>query len=399
MYKSEVCGVKTKETGKKTFIKSLKKNGKQYLGYGVALLIGLVGGGLIGLPLGELIAQSESLEELFPAMLVCFGGLYLGFFLQIALHEAGHLLAGLMSGYRFVSYRIMSFMWVKQEGRIRLRRYALAGTAGQCLMAPPDLVDGKIPVMLYNLGGSIMNLMAGLLFGALWYACRSLPYAAMFFQTVTLMGAITALSNGIPLRLGAVDNDGYNAFSLGKNPAALRAFWIQLKVNELQMQGMCLKDMPEEWFTLPDKADRKNTMVTATAVMAANRLLDEGRFEESDALMQRLESDGYNIVGVYRSLMACDRLYLELIGENRREAVEALYTPALKKFMKAMKAFPSVLRTRYALALIQDRDAIQAGKLCAAFDRMAAHSPEQGTIESERALMALADERAAARNQ
>ena len=70
----------------------------------------------------------------------------LTFFLNVALHEAGHLICGLRSGYRFVSYRLGSLMWMRENGRIVLKRFSLAGTGGQCLMAPPDLKDGKMPV-------------------------------------------------------------------------------------------------------------------------------------------------------------------------------------------------------------------------------------------------------------
>ena len=132
-----------------------------------------------------------------------FVGMYAAMMLQIAIHEAGHLVFGLASGYKFRSYRIFSLMWVHDGERIRLRRFSLAGTGGQCLMEPPDLVNGEIPVVLYNLGGSLMNILAGLLFLLL-----SLPgsgFLSAFFQIAALIGFVFALMNGIPLRMGSVD--------------------------------------------------------------------------------------------------------------------------------------------------------------------------------------------------
>ena len=35
-----------------------------------------------------------------------------------------------------------------------------------------------------------------------------------------ITGLIIAMANGIPMRLGTVDNDGYNAFSIRKNNAS-----------------------------------------------------------------------------------------------------------------------------------------------------------------------------------
>ena len=68
---------------------------------------------------------------------------------QITLHEGGHLVCGLLSGYRFCSFRVGSLMWMRTEdGHLRLRRLRLAGTGGQCLRAPPDMVGGRLPVTL-----------------------------------------------------------------------------------------------------------------------------------------------------------------------------------------------------------------------------------------------------------
>ena len=41
---------------------------------------------------------------------------------QVILHEAGHLVCGLLSGYRFSSFRVGNLMWVKADGHLRLRR-------------------------------------------------------------------------------------------------------------------------------------------------------------------------------------------------------------------------------------------------------------------------------------
>ena len=64
----------------------------------------------------------------------------------------------------------------------------------------------------------------------------------------------------------------------------------------------------------------------------------------------------------------------------------------LKQFMKAMKSFPSVLRCEYALAL-RAGDRQKAAKLREDFEKMARNYPNPSDIESERELMALADEK------
>jgi hypothetical protein len=71
-------------------------------------------------------------------------------------------------------------------------------------MNPPDLVDGRIPVVLYNLGGSLMNLLTALLVWGLTPLVKDVPLLSVFFVMFALVGLGFALINGIPLRLAAV---------------------------------------------------------------------------------------------------------------------------------------------------------------------------------------------------
>ena len=96
-------------------------------------------------------------------------------------------------------------------------------------------------------------------------------------------------------------------------------------------------------------------------------------------------------VGLYRALLLCDEMYLELLGENRRGTVDVMLTKPQRRFMRQMKDFPSVLRTGYALALLHDGDKERAALLRGRFEKIAEAYPYRGEIEQERSLLALAD--------
>jgi hypothetical protein len=298
---------------------------------------------------------------------------------------------GLLSGYRFSSFRVFSFMWVKEGESIKCKRHSVAGTGGQCLMSPPDIKDGKMPVAWYNLGGSLMNVIFGLLFLGGFFLCGEVSILSAILLLFALLGFALAILNGVPLRTGTIDNDGYNAISLAKDPAALEAFWMQMKVVEETTKGMRLRDMPAEWFTVPEDEAMKNSMVAARGVFACNRLMDEERFAEADELMAHLLSIESGMVGLHRSILICERIYVELITQNRREVVEEKLTKNLQSFMKAMKDNPSILRTQYAIALLHENDKTKAESVKAQFEKRAKTYPYPHEIDSERALMALAE--------
>ncbi len=314
--------------------------------------------------------------------------------IQTILHEGGHLLFGALTGYRFISFRIFQFMWVMEKGKLRFRRMHLAGTAGQCRMGPPDLKNGTIPFRLYNYGGAILNLASAIVFLALSFLCAPASLLRVFLLFLTIMGVSFALLNGLPLPSGDVTNDGQNVQDMSRHPEAVRAFWISMKVNEALSKGMRTRDMPAEWFTVPSP-DAMNSPLTAfLGALACSRLMDEEKFQEADALMERTLSEASGLTGLHRGLMVCDRMYLEAIGENRPEQLKALRSKEQEKIIKSMASYPSVLRTQYACALLSDREPEKAAEFRRQFEKAAVVYPFPQEIESERALIALADEKA-----
>lgn len=351
-----------------------------------------------GIPIGMHLSRGvgDDLEtgEFLLALAAYVILFYLAAMMQIVIHEGGHLLFGLLTGYHFSSFRIGSFMWVKKEEGLRFCRFSLAGTGGQCLMAPPEPKEGKIPFVLYNLGGSMLNLISAVVFAGLYFLCRDTWFVSAFFLSAALTGAAFAALNGIPMRAGVVDNDGYNAFSLGKDPEALHAFWIQMKINEQVTGGTRLKDMPEAWFRMPPQESMKNSMVASIGVFSCNRMMDQKEFRLADQTMAELMEADTGMVGLHRSLLVFDRIYCELVGENRKNVIDGLWDDSLKKLERSMKNYPSILRVQYAYALLSEHDSVKAGKIRERFEKTARKYPNPGDIESERELMEYARLRA-----
>ena len=332
-------------------------------------------------------------EKFFPGLAGVYVCMVLAYFLQTVVHEGGHLLFGLLTGYQYSSFRIGSFMWVKVEGKLRLKRFSLAGTGGQCLMAPPDMMDGKIPYVLYNMGGCIANAVVSvipLIFVILFWKFSYFNFMVLIWVGIGLFAAVL---NGIPMKLQGMPNDGHNALSLGKNPEALYAFWLQMKMNEQVALGHRLKELPQEWFVLPSEEGMQNSLIATIAVFCCNRLMDEGRYAEADELMERLLEQENGMVGVHRHILNADRLFCELVGEKRPEKLEELYTPELKSFLKSMKKSPSTYRMTYLYAKYVEKDEKKAAAAMAGFEKVAQTYPYPHEIAGEREMLAYAEEK------
>lgn len=370
-------------------MKQKRKKIGQLFGQVLGVLLYVLLGVLCGLVLAR---EDRALVGSRARMLVLvLAAVYLSMFLQIVIHEAGHLVFGLLTGYRFVSYRVFGLMWIRQDGRLRFRRYSLAGTGGQCLLAPPDWRE-DLPYVLYNLGGVLMNLIAAALFALA--ALAAPPLLRVFLRIAAIIGLGFALMNGLPLRIGPVDNDGRNILSIRRSPAARRAFWLQMRAAAASAEGRRLRDMPEEWFSVPGDEDPENSIIAAVPVNRALRLMDARRFAEAAELQDRLCARE-DLAGVYRGLLTADRITCELLGAGDPGRIEALLDKAQRQFMRAMRRSPSVLRTQIALCLLRDHDAAAAEKLRADFEKAAAAYPYPADIEGERELLALIAQRAA----
>ena len=363
----------------------------QYIPMLVFLVIGGVCGALMVRYIDPMI-EGKSDSAIIFFFIAAIIELYAAIYLQIIIHEAGHLVFGLLSGYKYSSFRIGSFMWVKTDGKLKFKRFSLAGTGGQCLMIPPEMKDGKIPYVLYNLGGSLMNTAVSAV-ALVLYVVSGIGYFSLFCMIFAVIGFGFALMNGVPMRLGTVDNDGYNALSLGKNAGALRSFWVQMKANEQVARGVRLKDMPKEWFGLPSDEEMQNSMTAVMGVFYCNRLMDEHRFDEAYSVMSELLEKDTAIVGLHSGLMKCDCAYCELIGENREEKLNVLLDKQQKKLMRSMKTYPSVIRTEYVYALLGEKDVSKAEKTLELFEKCAKTYPYASDIESEREFIEIAKNR------
>ena len=321
--------------------------------------------------------------------------LLLAFLIQIIIHEAGHLVFGLMSGYRFSSFRILSYLLKIENGRPVIKRLKLSGTAGQCIMIPPDLVDGKLPYRLYNLGGALMNIIASALFLIVSVLLRNVGLGYSYLIILAMVGIYVALTNAVPVN-STVPNDGYNALFLGKDPNAVRSFWTQLKINQLSGEGVRVKDMPDEWFEVPEDADLSNYMVAYTAIARESRLMDIGEFAEARALIEKLLGDEVSLPTLQTALLLNDKAFLDLLENGKDADLSDLEKKEIAAVLRQMKNFPSVLRTQYAEQVFKNGDDTKAQEILDAFEKVSQTYPSQADIETERDLIRAAKEKAEA---
>ena len=193
---------------------------------GLLQILGImIVGAIIGYSVGKIAGDSLSKVDTPNIILLLIAGVVV-FILQVIIHEAGHLVFGLLSGYKFISFRVFDFKVIKDEnGKLKIRYERLAGTGGQCLMRAPEYVEGKFKYKLYLLGGVTFNLVFSIVF---WLVLPS--YYTLLFA---LIGFALAFLNLIPMGF----NDGMTFYHASKDETTRFVLYLQLEYVYYQSIG------------------------------------------------------------------------------------------------------------------------------------------------------------------
>ena len=300
---------------------------------------------------------------------------------HIVVHEAGHMIGGWLTGYKFVLFRVGSLALIRHNHTFQFKRYRIGGTGGQCLMEPPNVhnEDHRFPFYLYNLGGGLLNIFISTLF-VVWAWHTPVPVSVVLIVFAAI-GFFLGATNLIPLTLSGISNDGRNVLSCAKDTRTHRATWIQLKYAALTTQGVRQRDMPEAWIS--DIGDISNEAIGFLHCLQYDRLMDNEEGQAARILASAILSNPGKMMTLHQYILQGELLFHELINENRAEEVERMYNQALQAVLASVATQLNVLRLHYACALLYEKDHTKAQKALEAFNKACANHAFAGEIPGE----------------
>lgn len=330
--------IKTKKKKKSPLLKNILFLS---LSMGVGLLLGVFSA--VFLP--ETVLEWNVFHFVLGIIFFC-----LSYFLHILIHELGHLIFGLLTGYSFVSFRVGSFTVIKEDGKFKRKKFHLPGTGGQCLMSPPEYSEKSFPYVIYNLGGVLLNLGASIIALGIIVGIEQLSaFSLVGWQLFFVAGLFTAVTNGIPVKIGGLPNDGHNIYSLMKKEENKKAFFIQLKMNALMTQGIRIKDIPFEELSVDELNTQTSTLQAAVHILQYNWYLDRLNLEKAQQKLTELLSYMDNYPLFYKQELACEQLFLALVSHEDSAVIEELYNEELKTYIKKMTFLPNKKRLLMSL--------------------------------------------------
>lgn len=242
----------------------------------------------------------------------------------------------------------------KTRGKIILKQMKVPGTAGQCLMLPPQ--SEKKPYVLYNLGGGLMNILVGL-FCALFIPFSFHVVLTTFLFSMFAVGMFVGISNLVPMIIGGVATDGHNLMSVWKNPLLVDSLYKQLRATDDFIHGKSPLDYTDEYCTIPQGTDENEPLNTFILELKAERYLELNQFEKAKEIYLKLY-ENEKTMGVYRFTAQINLLILELFGERNEGMINKYYNDEMKKRVKANYTNISLILVELAIAKYIDHDEV-----------------------------------------
>ena len=309
--------------------KNEKKSGSKLKAIGMFLLatavcfaLGLLFGKLFGKPGGDGVQRTSG--EKIAYLVTLFVSLFVSYILTLILHEGGHLVFGMATGYEFLSFRVFSLTLVKKDGKFAWKRFSIKGTGGQCILMPPESdTPEKVPFFLYHAGGGFMNFIT---------AAICLPISGVisseiprtFLLVLGLLSVIQGFVNLIPMKI-QIPNDGYNIMMMLKDPAEKVAIYKSLRINGLLYYGKTPSEIPEELFDLGSNGFYK----TVAKVLRAGVLLDRHEYAEAEVLYAECAED--DTIKVYQLESRCELLFCKIMNGAPAEEIDDICTSTTPK--------------------------------------------------------------------
>lgn len=268
--------------------------------------------------------------------------LVLSFPLQVILHEAGHLVMGLLCGYGFVSFRIFSYVLVSRKQGLKVARYQSPGTFGETALDPPERKeDGSYPLLPYCYGGVLMNFLTALL-SALALTFTQDLILRMFLLLMILTGLFLIISNGIPAENNGYSNDAKIFEKLSADHTLRDLFFRNMKAEAALQQGERPSMIPDSWITDQRSRIQDRSDIGITARMhVLYQMLDQRRISEArkmaEEVMDLTEEDDQTHFDARSAL-----LLLEAITAKRKTAISTLMDKPTRRILNAQSPFDPI---------------------------------------------------------
>ncbi len=215
----------------------------------------------------------------------------------IAIHEAGHVTAGLAVGFAFRKVRVGPFFLTRSGGRLKFSYQLKSKLGGLTLMHVERIPRIRRRYLLYSFGGPLANFLTALLVGlildltASTYPAGTLRAPLEFFVAYSLL---IGTANLVPyLRRSGMFSDGGRLLGLLRSKPKTKRLLALLGLTALTSSGTRPRDLPQTWIARACAISDRSSDALGSFLLAYLNAFDRENPQETarylELCLQRIE--------------------------------------------------------------------------------------------------------------
>lgn len=361
-------------------------NGKKKSKFNPMLILYIVIGAACGFFGADLMDRLENNGvSPFVSLIFMMAAFLLSFLIVPIIHESGHLVMGLLTGYDFVSFRVGSFTVIKENGKLVRKKFNIAGTGGQCILTYKKVDEPQnIPFFWYHFGGVFFNFITAAVCIPIVILADNV-FVCYGFIMLALISLVLGIMNIIPTKSSGIGTDGYNLLLLKRSPLERTVLYKTMIINAMQYQGIRLEDIPEDILKFTDE-EKQCQLGRSLTILEANILMNKCDFKAAEE-KYRYVIESENTLGLYESECKCEVMFCMIMNGYPSDEIESLYNEIKQYIAVTEKTYIMRKRLMYAYYLVVKNDLEKASKEYDLAQKMESTYPAKGEYLSEAALI------------
>jgi hypothetical protein len=317
-----------------------------------------------------------------PSPLRLFVLMLAAFTLALPVHEAGHVIAGLLVGFRCYEASVPPLRIYRSAGGWRIGvAHTMRGAYAACYFAGGRNLRKRL--LLYSAGGCLISLLSGMAAGVCaalskglapeWFRCALIVYAGVSM----LMGILASL----PVAGGSWPSDGVRMRLLWRDgPAAARSCSLD-SLTGATMRGVRPKDLDPELLRIASSLPDGSIEDLSAARHCYNCAVDSGRIEEAGELLAEIVEGRQQLPDERRPVWLCEAAWFE--AAFRQDAAAARKWMEHPENRVSRASAGARLKAQAAIAALEGRFG-EAEKLAQQALRELDRGPDLGMVRSIR---------------
>ncbi len=281
-----------------------------------------------------------------------------GFFIALALHELGHVLAGLSVGFDFRIYTVGPFMIEKEEGRLLFKWNRNLNTSGGLALCLPRNEHRLKPKFIrFIAGGPSASFLWGLIALVLYWF---IPFDSsnIFLWSIEKLLVISSLSSFlvflitiVPMRSGGFFSDGARIINLMKGGTQSELDFTLLQLSAQLYSGIRPRELNEKMMTHAINLSIDSPFKAYVHNMLYYHYLDCNELEKAKSQLYLYESYLDSIPKGYQATVWLDKAYFEALYNGDAANASEYFK---KADIGAIIPKSQVLRTKAAIAFVAE---------------------------------------------